>query len=105
MLVRFDSDVGSITMFGDVAVKLLKLMGHSGTVPSAVLAEDIPAALARLNAALEGIADARESQGRAEADPEKEEEGEATVSLKRRAHPLVDLLARAAEQDCDVTWK
>jgi hypothetical protein len=30
-----------ITMFGEVAVRLLKMMGHSGTVPSAVLAEDI----------------------------------------------------------------
>jgi len=42
----------AITPFGDVAVTLIKMMGHSGTVPSALLAEDVPAALARLKAAV-----------------------------------------------------
>lgn len=40
-----------ITMFGDVALVLLKMMGHSGTVPSSILAADVPAALSRLKAA------------------------------------------------------
>ena len=31
-----------ITMFGDVALHLIQLMGHSGTVPSAILAEEHP---------------------------------------------------------------
>ena len=45
MLVTFKTEAyASITMFGDVAVALIKLMGHSGTVPGAVLAEDVPAA-------------------------------------------------------------
>jgi len=33
----------TIPMFGDVAVALIKLMGHGGTVPSALLAADVPA--------------------------------------------------------------
>jgi len=42
MMVTFHSKAWtSITMFGDVAVRLLKMMGHSGTVPSALLARDI----------------------------------------------------------------
>jgi Domain of unknown function (DUF1840) len=46
MLVTFRRKVsGEITMFGDVAVTLLKLMGHSGTVPGALLADQIPSAL------------------------------------------------------------
>jgi len=53
MLVTFTSDAyADITMFGDVAVALLKVMGHSGTVPSAIVAEDVPAALSRLTAAI-----------------------------------------------------
>ncbi|NBR29570.1 MAG: DUF1840 family protein, partial [Betaproteobacteria bacterium] len=48
MLVKFDSEAGQILMFGDVAVALLKLMGQSGTVPGAILAPDIPAAVERL---------------------------------------------------------
>ena len=41
-----------IMMFGDVAIELLKMMGHSGTVPSAIVAKDVPAALACLKACL-----------------------------------------------------
>ena len=52
MLVTFScSAYADITMFGDVAVRLLKLMGHSGTVPGAILAEDVQAALECLVAA------------------------------------------------------
>jgi len=32
-------------MFGDVALAMLKMMGHTATVPGAILAEDVPAAL------------------------------------------------------------
>ncbi|MFV1973803.1 MAG: DUF1840 domain-containing protein, partial [Thiohalobacterales bacterium] len=49
MLVTFTcSAYADITMFGDVAVQLLKMMGHSGTVPGAFRAEDIPVALEKL---------------------------------------------------------
>ncbi len=102
MLVRFDSRVGGFTMFGEVAVELLKMMGHSGTVPSAILPGDIPRALERLRAALAVApepppkgADLREGSGEAE---------EPRVSLRQRAHPLIDLLTRAAKADCDVLW-
>ena len=48
MLVTFKSDAyADIMMFGDAAHRLLKMMGHSGTLPSAILAEDVPAALDR----------------------------------------------------------
>ncbi len=54
MLVTFTTDAyADITMFGDVALAMLKMMGHSATVPGAVLAEDVPAALARLTAAID----------------------------------------------------
>ncbi|MGB5079484.1 MAG: DUF1840 domain-containing protein [Burkholderiales bacterium] len=98
MLVEFDSKAGAITMFGDIAVRLLKMMGHSGTVPSALPADDIPAALARLQAALGGEAGVA-------ARPGPEEEKEPPVSLRQRAHPLIDLLTRAAARGCDVTWR
>ena len=35
-------------MHGDAAVALLRAMGHSGTVPGAILAADLPEALASL---------------------------------------------------------
>ena len=104
MLVTFDSDAGGFTMFGDIAVKLLKMMGHSGTVPSAILPEDIPAALERLRAALnvEGTSPAPGPGRDARDDGEKKEP---PVSLQQRAYPLIDLLTRAAQRGNAVTWK
>ncbi len=104
MLVKFDSDVGSITMFGDIAVTLLKFMGHSGTVPSAILADDIPGALKRLESALAG-APAPSAGHSKHNSQDQDEEREPPVSLRQRAHPLMELLTRAAERGCDVTWK
>jgi hypothetical protein len=98
MLVKFESEVGGVSMFGDVAVTLLKMMGHSGTVPSALLAKDIPAALEKLNAAL----------GMTPADSESGQDEEGTrqnnVSLRKRAFPLIELMERAAARGVDITW-
>ncbi|MEP6606140.1 MAG: DUF1840 domain-containing protein, partial [Nitrosospira sp.] len=54
MLLTFKSDAyADITMFGDVAQQLLKMMGHSGTVPGAILAKDVPTVLDRLTRAID----------------------------------------------------
>jgi hypothetical protein len=100
MLVTFSCDAyADITMFGDVAVQLLKLMGHSGTIPGALLAEDVPEALARLKAAIEA--------DKAASVPENsvnEEDSERTVSLAHRAIPLIELLSAAAKAKSNVMW-
>jgi hypothetical protein len=103
MLIHFESEVGNLTMFGDVAVKLLKMMGHSGAVPSAILPKDIPAALSRLQSALQVAEPA--SASRTGGKTEREGEREPPVSLRRRAHPLIELLTRAAERDTEVIWR
>jgi uncharacterized protein DUF1840 len=97
MLVKFDSDAGAITMFGDVAVTLLKMMGQSGVIPGAILAADIPAALEKLQNAVA----AQSAHPRARPEDETEEPN---VSLRQRAYPLIDLLKRAAERGTDVIW-
>jgi hypothetical protein len=100
MLVKFDSEAGSFTMNGDIAVQLLNAMGHSGTVPSAILAADIPAALARLKAAV--AATPRPATERM--DKDDKERKEEPVSLRQRAFPLIDLLTRAADRGAEVMW-
>ena len=56
MLVTFSTNAyADITMFGDVALTLLKMMGHSSTVPSAILAADVPVVLSRLTAGIEAV--------------------------------------------------
>jgi hypothetical protein len=102
MLVTFKTPVyADITMFGNVAQTLLELMGHSGSIPGALLAEDIPAALARLKAAV-GATPSRPL------DPENidERDGEQVhVSLAHRALPLIELLSAAAAAKENVIWE
>jgi Domain of unknown function (DUF1840) len=104
MLVTFHSKAwSSITMFGDVAVTLLKMAGHSGTVPSALLARDVPSALARLKQKLDVAGPEVESKqgGR----PDAQDAETPAVGLRLRAYPLIQLLTAAAEQGCDVMWE
>lgn len=98
MLVTFTTDAyADITMFGDVALALLKMMGHSATVPGAILAEDVPAALSRLTAAIEA--------GKAAPPVEDKDADEPVVSMANRALPLMNLLAAAAKANAYVMWK
>lgn len=97
MLVTFRTRThADITMFGDVAKTLLKLMGHSGAVPSAMLADDLPAALARLEAA---VAASKASEAKTDPDDEDPKPGLAT-----RALPLIGLLKAAIADHTDVMW-
>jgi hypothetical protein len=105
MLVTFRTKAhANITMFGDVAKQLLELLGHSGTIPSAISAEDVPAALVRLEAAIEQRkgADAAELQ-----ESEQRRDGydaPRKVTLSQRAVPLLELLRAAAAKKTDVMW-
>ena len=98
MLVTFTTDAfADITMFGDVALAMLKMMGHSATVPGAILAADVPAALSRLTAAI----DADKTPL-----PVADKDAEApVVSMRNRALPLINLLAAAAKAESNVMWK
>ena len=97
MLVTFSCPAyADITMFGDVAIQLLKMMGHSGTVPSALSAEDVLPALERLEAAVM----VKEQS----AEPEEDDDGDPPVSISHRALPLIELLKAAAKAECSVMW-
>ena len=86
MLVTFSTDAhADITLFGDIALTFIKMMGHSKTVPGAILATDVPMAL--------------------ETENDEDEKDEPSVSLSHRALPLISLLAAAAEAERDVMWK
>ena len=102
MLVTFTSKAyADITMFGNVAVSLLKLMGHSGTVPGALVAAEVPQALERLRA---GIATHGDTPAPAGDEDSDREEDEPVIRLSQRALPLIELLEAAAKEQCDVMW-
>ncbi len=97
MLVTFTTNAyADITMFGNVALTMLKMMGQSGTVPGAILAADVPAALRHLKSAIDNTSSPAD---------ENQNTDEAGVSLSHRAIPLIDLLTAAAKADSDVMWK
>lgn len=107
MLVTFHSRAyADITLFGDIAQTLLRMMGHSGSVPGALLAADIPAARARLQAALaaQQAAAATQQPAQSEDKEDEDEEKEARPPLSLRALPLLELLEASARKGCDVMW-
>lgn len=98
MLITFRSKASSnITMFGDTAVILLKMMGHSSTVPGSLPSEKIPMAIENLT---HGLA-LQPAKLNPAADPGDDE---SPISLRQRAYPLLQLLSAAAAQGCSVTW-
>jgi hypothetical protein len=76
-------------------------MGHSGTVPSAIAAEDVPKALEKLRKAIDALP-------ASEKKPAKDNQpgGEPPkVGLAQRAFPLIKLLEAAAAANVLVSWR
>lgn len=112
MIVKFSTRAGALTMHGDAAVALLKAMGHSGTVPGAILAQELPAALAQLRSALAELASQpapapappRTDRGHGE-DDEEELERQPPVTLHMRAVPFLDMVETAIARGSDLMWE
>ena len=100
MTVTFKSAAtGNITMLGDVAKKVLKMMGQSGNVPGAMRSADIPRAIDKLQTSLTKM-------DPAEADTlNDDDESDATISMTVRAQPLIKLLQSAKAAGADVIWE
>ncbi len=96
MLVRFTStEAESITMFGDVALQLIKMLDASGRIPSAIAADELLAATDRLRQNL---------LLRVEQDEGDDKGGDTPVALATRAVPLLDILTRAGATRMPVRW-
>ncbi|HCH4058561.1 TPA: DUF1840 domain-containing protein [Vibrio parahaemolyticus] len=105
MLITFRCrSYANVTMFGDIALEMIKMMGHSDTVPGSISAQDVPDALSKLTSAL-SAKNAAEENLPTDVDVDKEEEqAEPAVSLGRRAFPLIELLKSAIKEECEVMW-
>ncbi|UJS24513.1 DUF1840 domain-containing protein [Thiothrix winogradskyi] len=101
-MIRFTSPAAaSVSMFEKDAKALIRMMGHSGTIPSAIRAEDVATALQHLEAALKAQAAQTESPAK-----QPTEEAEApVVSLNVRAYPLLELLKTAIATQKNVMWE
>jgi hypothetical protein len=113
MLVTFRSTATeSITMFSDIAVQLLRLMGATGRIPGALDAQDVPAALQTLEAAIEKLKAESHAQTPAppadnedRPDDDEAQDREPPIAIATRAIPLLSLMKRAAAAGAEVMWE
>lgn len=109
MIIKFATRNGHLLMQAEPAVTLVKLGGHSGTVPSAVLAADLPAFAAKLRAGLEQHGDELSPPPppatSGHDDDEDEEPRERPIKLRLRAVPLLDMIDTAIRQTSDLLWE
>ena len=112
MLVQFKSPATeTITMFGNDATQLLKLMGATGRIPGGLSAEDVPPAMRQLESAVEDMkakttdTDAPPADNEDSASDEEPHARRAPIALETRAIPLLSLLKRAAAAHAGVTWE
>jgi hypothetical protein len=106
VIVSFQTGFGQLTMHGEVAVALLRAMGHTGSVPGAILAADLPAALASLERVLEtsGHLPSGPPPQAAEDDEDDDREREPAITLRTRAVPLLELMRTAIGRGSDLMW-
>jgi hypothetical protein len=109
MLIKFSTRFGQLVMQGEPALALVRLGGHSGTVPSAVLVADLPGFLAKLRAGLESQGDQLSPPPPAKEpgadEDDAEEPRERPVKLRVRAVPLLDMIETAIRQPSDLLWE
>lgn len=94
-------------MFGDVARKLMELMGKDAAERGIVTVEQLPEAIERLKAAVSD--DKAKHAGLQDEDlPAFEEAADGSkrpyVSLARRAIPLIELLEWSLKKQVPVVW-
>ncbi|MCX7171235.1 MAG: DUF1840 domain-containing protein [Proteobacteria bacterium] len=108
MIVIFQSQAaGDVMMFGDVAYKLMEIIGKEPATQGIVTVEQLPDAIVHLKAAVSD--DKASHAGKQEEDlPAYEEAPDGTkrsyVSLARRAVPLIELLEWSLKKKVPVTW-
>ncbi len=107
MIVTFSSRAAAdVIMFGDVAKRLMEIMGKEYSEKGIVTVEQLPEAIARLKAAI--AADKAARAGVREEDlPESEPAPGGSrpyVSLAVRAVPLLEMLEYSLKEEKPVVW-
>lgn len=92
----------NILMLESVALELIKMMGHSGSVPSSLAAQDISGALERLRAGVASSAGRPLQTDRDDIENDRSEEP--AVSLAHRSLPLIEMLETALREGDYVIW-
>ena len=103
MPITFKSKhAANILMLESVALQLIKMMGHSGSVPSSLAADDMTRALEHLRRGL--VATSKPASQAIDEDQQTTEQNDRVVSLGHRALPLIEMLESAIEHGDYVIW-
>lgn len=107
MLVVFRSNASAdLLYFGDVARQLLTLIGKEASERGVITVDQLPAAIARLEAAIAADRPQHDAHLKADERLETDDAGHERpqVSLTRRALPLLAMLKEALAAEEPVTW-
>jgi cyclopropane-fatty-acyl-phospholipid synthase len=108
MLFKFKSRAASdLIMLEPDARALLQMMMGDDPVKGIVLAQDIPATIARLEAALANEATYKHMSKAANASLENDdvyEESADRVQLSQRATPMIQMLKKCLAEKSDLVW-
>lgn len=105
MLYKFKSKAaGDVIMTAPVGDRMLRLLGREPAPKGIILAADLPAAIAALEAGI--VAD---EAARRQAEEEAAAEGRALppregIGLRQRAWPLIELMKHSQAADKDIVW-
>lgn len=103
MIITFSSKAaGDVIMFGDVAQRLMKIMGKEADAKGIITVEQLPAAIDHLRAAIAADKAARAAQ--AADDDDVDTSRPQAISLAQRAVPLLELLEWAHKKQKPVVW-
>ena len=101
MLVKFhSSESGELMMFADTARVLLRLLGKEATARGVITKEELPVAIAQLQAAV-----ARDKVENPQGPPADPNGQELPVGFVQRATPFLDLLKRTQADQGYVLWQ
>ena len=105
MLVTFSCKAhNDVTMFGDIAQSLIKMMEYTTDIPGAIIAEDVELALANLEKNLIGAA-AKQCATQEQQQVVDLDEKEPEIDISVRAVPLIELLKAAILAKSYVMWQ
>ena len=105
MLFKFKSKAaGDVIMLEPSGRRMLQIIGKDPQPKGIILPEQMPAAVAALEAAIvreeaEQKAMVQEAKARGEAPPHFE-----AISLRQRAVPLIDMLRRCEKAGHEIVW-
>jgi hypothetical protein len=105
MLYEFKSKAtGSVVMTGPVAERLLAIVGKAAGPKGIFTVEQMPAAIAALQTAIDREKADAPPPETADAEQDRPRDDPRPVSLAQRAWPLIDMLRTAHAADQPVTW-